>query len=916
MNDVDDSQAVGKPAAGRPAAGPPDLDRDAARARVNATLFGDVATVRFGRYHLLTRMGRGASGVVWSAFDEQLNRRVALKIMPPDIAAEAGSAGRARLQREARVLAQLRHENVVTVHDLGDHDGTFFIAMELIAGSHLRTWLLAPRTQTQILDVLCQAAQGVAAAHAQQLVHRDIKPENILIGDNGRVCVADFGLAQAKDPAALSSSASSSSSTEASSLRSQQLTASSTHGSRAGTLAYMAPELWDGAEADARSDQWSLAVTACEALTGTHPFPANTVDELAQKLREKKAPAKLPTGPARAALERALAHNPVERFATVAAFAEALRPRSSNRRVVVVAAALAVAGIVTVALVASPAREDCAASDELQQVWSDLVKADVGRALASAGQGPEATAVVVGGFDRYRTSVGAAGTAICEERQQRRISAEDHERRRICLARSTSAASSLVEKIKAADAATAGRSARAFAILPDPAVCSDPEALQILVPVDAATRATVDDIQREVQEAEQLRVLGKPKDAIVKADAALARAVDVDVPASRASAHLARGQALFAMGEDPRAVYQDAAVLALRAGADDPAAAALQALAFAAVERDNDPARASFLADLGRAVAERLPTHQRPRRLADLSNVDCVIAIRTRQLGRAETACRETARLRAAAVGENHPSVASALQNLGIAYAMQRDPRAADVFRDTLAVLVASFGDKHPVALSLRLELASAQMETDFAKAHTTLLDVRRDLVAAFGEEHRDVATSYEHEARLELARKNAAAALAAARKCVALRTAMEGADSDVVIGSAWILAPAERAAGNLDIARSVTAVAFRKAMAAYAPEDPTGFVEQLNQADQLVRDGKPVEARAIAERVLRVALAEPEPEESLIASARLVLGQALPAMEKARAKELLEQARAYFVRFPLDAIYASEVDAALAQLH
>jgi len=153
---------------------------------------------RIGRYVVLDRLGAGGMGVVYSAHDSQLNRKVALKVLRNDDATPADRLPiRDLLVREAQAMAQLAHPNVVTVFDVGSVDDRVFIAMELIDGQTLSRWLRAERRDHREITAAFRAAgNGLAAAHAAGLIHRDFKPDNVLIGHDGRICVTDFGLAR------------------------------------------------------------------------------------------------------------------------------------------------------------------------------------------------------------------------------------------------------------------------------------------------------------------------------------------------------------------------------------------------------------------------------------------------------------------------------------------------------------------------------------------------------------------------------------------------------------------------------------------------------------------------------------------------------------------------------------------------
>src|SRR5450432_2835219 len=147
-----------------------------------------------GRYVILAPVGRGAMGEVYAAFDPELNRKVALKLLRSN---RDGVEGRTRLLREAQAIAKLQHPNVVVVFDVGTFDANVFIAMEFVEGRTLGAWLsAAPRSRAEIVEVFLAAGRGLAAAHAAGLVHRDFKPDNVMVTDDGQVRVMDFGLAR------------------------------------------------------------------------------------------------------------------------------------------------------------------------------------------------------------------------------------------------------------------------------------------------------------------------------------------------------------------------------------------------------------------------------------------------------------------------------------------------------------------------------------------------------------------------------------------------------------------------------------------------------------------------------------------------------------------------------------------------
>ena len=267
---------------------------------------------QIGHFTIVDRLGAGGMGIVFAAQDTSLDRPVALKLLRPGYEMDAAAE---RLQREARAMARLSHPNVVTVFDVGTHEGAVFVAMEKVDGGTLRDWLREPRPTADIIDVLDQAAGGLGAAHGASLVHRDFKPENVMVGTDGRVRVLDFGLAKPSDPG-----------------NTQDLLTQT--GTMLGTPRYMAPEQFRGEDADARSDQFALGVVFYEALYGVHPYQPQDDRPLpravlAGKLRD--TPIRIDIPPAvRAAVLRAVAHDPESRFDSVEALSKALGPRPTT----------------------------------------------------------------------------------------------------------------------------------------------------------------------------------------------------------------------------------------------------------------------------------------------------------------------------------------------------------------------------------------------------------------------------------------------------------------------------------------------------------------------------------------------------------------------------------------------------------
>ncbi|MBP6629124.1 MAG: serine/threonine protein kinase [Kofleriaceae bacterium] len=271
-----------------------------------------------GRYQLERPLGAGAMGLVWAAWDPELERRVAIKL----VRAERDDAtARAWLLREARALARLQHPNVLAVYDLGRAGGELFIVTELVDGDTIGAWQIG-RPWQQVVEAYLQAARGVAAAHAAGLIHRDLKPDNILVGRDGRVRVGDFGLAigTATDEGATA--------VERPRLpldRPRRAARGTEPGtvvaaaSRiAGTPAYMAPEQHTSTVIDARADQYGLALALTEALLGRR-VPAGVSAGTISMASTEWIPR-----PLAVALARGLETEPAARFTSVDAFIAAV----------------------------------------------------------------------------------------------------------------------------------------------------------------------------------------------------------------------------------------------------------------------------------------------------------------------------------------------------------------------------------------------------------------------------------------------------------------------------------------------------------------------------------------------------------------------------------------------------------------
>jgi tetratricopeptide (TPR) repeat protein len=344
----------------------PGLETRRMQSALERALFGHAsAPVRVGRFAILELIGQGGMGTVYLAYDPRLDRRVAVKVMHGRDREHA-----ARLTEEALALARLNHPNVVTIHEVGDHDDGIFVAMEYVDGGTLERWCSPdslPRDRWRhVLALAEQAARGLVAAHAVGIVHCDLKPANMLIGSDGRLRLGDFGLAIGT--------------TEAH---------ADTMPAAAGTPAYMAPEQFDG-HADERSDQFSLCASFFHAFYGKRCFPGSAAmcppdhdpsTVIATVAARGHVPRHIET-----ALLRGLSLAPAERFPSVSVLLEALRPPTRRHWWWVGAATVVGGAALVVAMDARMSEPPCVLERELPgEGWSTARRVAVAAGIRATG---------------------------------------------------------------------------------------------------------------------------------------------------------------------------------------------------------------------------------------------------------------------------------------------------------------------------------------------------------------------------------------------------------------------------------------------------------------------------------------------------------------------------------------------------
>ncbi|MFO0595284.1 MAG: protein kinase [Myxococcaceae bacterium] len=630
-----------------------------------------------GRYRVTGTRGAGGMGVVLAAYDPQLDRQVALKVLRPDLSTESPEQSKLRLVREAQLMARVRHANVVTVHDVVLDGERVFIAMELVEGQTLRDWLeAAPRSADDILERFVAAGRGLAAAHSAGVVHRDFKPDNVLLDARGEVLVSDFGLAWSETAAPLPPGLDGASPLDRGSLA-------------VGTPAYMAPEQLKRERIDARADQYSFCVALWEALQRERPF-----DEHGQLKSPKRAmPRRVET-----ALRRGLSIAPEARFASMEDLLVPLVPSQARTRAWAIAAAavLLLAGGLGVRWREQAARCEGPRA-QLASAWTP---SRLPGAESPAG-GPSLRDGLVRQVEGLRAALSSSWDAACGGAD---------ERLRTCLqARIDSFA--VTTSVLSQRMAEPRVSTALINRVDGPEGCLAGEVLTLL-PVPAGGEAAARDARVQALTADALRFAGDLDGAERTAQEAIELAVASTWRPAEADARLSLAQVYRARGrfKEAEAVLGDA-LLAAEAGRHFEAIARIAVQHVLVVgTQTNRPDDAEPWVKRAEAALEQLP---RPRLRAEVDvalsmlrvaqgRFDDAMAVSDRALGWLES--RD-----AVSAADLHALRALNLLQFGL------DAQALDEANQAVEARVRLLGENHPLTLHARI----AQGEANARLGHT-----------------------------------------------------------------------------------------------------------------------------------------------------------------------------------------------------
>jgi tetratricopeptide (TPR) repeat protein/predicted Ser/Thr protein kinase len=668
-----------------------------------------------GHFLVLDRIGAGGMGVVFRAYDPELDRKVAIKLLrAPDELADVEEA-RARMLREAQALARVTHPNVVAVHEVGVHDGRVFLVMEFVDGETLATWQAAPdRAVDALIEAYVDAARGLAAAHRAGLVHRDFKPENVLVGRDGRVRVVDFGLVGLVAPSG-----------EVADEVDGPVDLTRT-GMMLGTPRYMAPEQHRRDPLTARTDQFGFSIALWTALAGAPPFEGATYRALVRNVlagTRTEPPRDSRMAPhVRRALERGLAVEPEARWPDMDALIAALAPPRQRSR----AGLLAVGGAVAIAATAATAALVLTRSDEpaapvpcagmaalLAPIWSPARGAELTRALHATGatRADAAAATITGRLDAFGAAWIDARQATCAATRVRGDQSEAvmdlrmrclDQRARELDALAATLASTTARQIDQAVAAT-------YKLTPIDA-CADVVALSAPIPppTAAALRVLVDQLGAAEARVKARADAGRYQEAValglplvIAANATGYRPLAAELTQLLGDAEAQAGDAATA-----RTSLDQAAWLAEASHHDALAARAWTSLAFVAGYLGGDAPAGDRAARQADAAVLRIgdPPEARGRLELNLGAIaygrgDAPGAIAHWELARA---------LWTRALGDDHPDVARVLNNLGAVYGdVGRDEDATVALRRAITIWARAFGERHPLTARARHNLGA-----------------------------------------------------------------------------------------------------------------------------------------------------------------------------------------------------------------
>jgi eukaryotic-like serine/threonine-protein kinase len=723
-----------------------------------------------GRYVILDSIGMGGMGLVCSAYDPKLNRRIALKLLRNASNDEASTFGRNRLFREAQALAKLSHPNVVTVHDVDVFEGQVYIAMEFVEGTTLREWLRdEPRTWKEILHKFILAGRGLAAAHAADIIHRDFKPSNVLIKKEGDVRVADFGVAKERDRQrpdperdfaeferrrrTIASGEAADATAEDALIEEIQSNVSielTLAGRLVGTPAYMAPEQHMGLRVGPHTDQYSFCVSFYEALYGRLPFEGTDRRDQLTKMTEGRLPpppkeggvANVPSW-LHKIIARGLRPHPSERWPSMEALLAALErdPAKRARRLgvaaVFVVGAVAAAAAFVLSRGGEPENPCIALGDEVEQHWNSEQHAAIEAAFARSSKpyADDAARRVISTFNRWARDWRATKVEICEATQAGAQSSALLDVRMDCLDQRAREVTAILRVLGEADDEIVEKSVSAAHNLGDPRACSSARAMGEFEH-RALSRLNLEQIEEmtaDLDHAYALASLGKNHESLPLRAAVVARAEEPIYARTRMRALYDLSHSQFETGDTVGGEASVRQVITLAATLNDPKreAEAWNRLLFHLGAWRTRTAEGRVWALAAESAMIRAGDDVGLKIRYESSVAELAMAEGDRDAGVAHYA--DALALARAEYGEDHFLTIMVMTNLGVAFGRaSRYDEATKVLLEAIARSKEIYGPAHPQLASLYLNLGNvhiaSQRHEEAEVALRAALDIREQI--------------------------------------------------------------------------------------------------------------------------------------------------------------------------------------------
>ena len=834
------------------------------------------------RYVVIEEIGRGGMGVVLRAYDPKLQREVALKVLRA-----ASPEAETRLVREAQAMAQLNHPNVVAVYDVAvrgeDAQSQVALAMEFVPGTDLRHWLQQQeRSCDAILEAFVAAGRGLAAAHTQGLLHRDFKPDNVLVGDDGRVRVTDFGLARLSSSPSDDSMPSSFPSGSEGSASQDRLTEL---GTVMGTPRFMPPEQHGAVELSPAADQYAFCVSLWFALTGEYPFSGRSIRDLQEvKLQGPPPWPKGGTVPPRVAdaLARGLSPRPEDRYPTMDALLGVLvaQPPTARRSWIAAGLAIGVLSAAAWAFVATDQAARCTgAEQQLAQIWSAQRRGSIQDAFATAkvSYGAQAWERLSPRLDEWTASWVRMHTETCEATQLRgEQSAAAMDLRMGCLHRASLKLDAVAGVLEGASPGVIERAHEIVDGLPDLDDCADLEALRSDVPPPSATQApAVEEIRATIARSEARRGAAEYDAALEEATAAesSAAAIGYEPVMTEALLVLADAQIGVAKYAEAEANARRALELATRLGQRNEQRLAALSLMTNLGFHAGKPDQGLVLRDVAHALSLGNPRHEAFYR----ANLARVLQAAGR-LQEAEREQRVVLDITSELLSEDHPDLATVHMNLsGILFDQARYEEAEAESRTSLELAIRAHGRRHPWVARSMVNTANNMLETDrYPEAIELYGDAIDIFTATLGPDHPTNAAAYSNLAGVYYRQGKFDDSLAALDKATKIRIQTYGPGHVEVANSRTNLAAIYNRTGRPKDALVEHQAAHAIYLERLGPEHPLVLTAQQNMGSVHLSLG---EYRA-AEKILRETVTRQieilGPDHADVLSSRNNLGSAL----------------------------------------